>query len=124
MSDQNASARIIWTLAGWGALGLGAIGAFLPVLPTTPLVILAAFCFGKGSPRLRQWLVGHPRFGSAIRDWEERGAIPRRAKVMACAMMIATFLVCLFLGLSIGVLALQGTLMSVGAAYVLSRPDA
>ena len=115
---------MLWTCAGWLALALGAIGAFLPVLPTTPLVLLAAFCFGKGSPRLRRWLERNKRFGPAIRDWEDRGAIPRTAKRLACVMMAATFLVSLWVGMSFVVLALQGGLMIIGAAYVLSRPDA
>lgn len=120
---RSRSSRMIWTVAGWAALGVGAIGAVLPVLPTTPLVLLAAFCFGKGSPRLRGWLLGNAMFGPAIQRWEDHGAIPRSAKTMACIMMAATFAVSLFAGLSFVLLALQGGLMAIGAAYVLSRPD-
>ncbi|MEC7257498.1 MAG: YbaN family protein, partial [Pseudomonadota bacterium] len=66
--------RPLWTLAGLLSLAVGILGIFLPVLPTTPLVLLAAFCFGKGSPRLRAWILEHRRFGPMIADWEATGA--------------------------------------------------
>src|SRR3546814_11599305 len=58
--------------AGWASLGLGAIGAFLPLLPTVPFVILAAFCFARSSPRLEKWLLTHPHFGHHIVAWRDR----------------------------------------------------
>ena len=127
MSDQSQTEaprfRPLWALAGLVSLALGIIGIFLPVLPTTPLVLLAAFCFGRGSPVLRRWLDNHRTFGPMIADWEATGAIPRPVKLTACGVMAATFTVCLFLGLPVWVLVAQGTLMGIGAAYVLSRPD-
>lgn len=115
--------RPLWTAAGGVALALGVIGIFLPVLPTTPLVLLAAFCFGKGSPRLRAWIVAHRSFGPMITDWEATGAIPRRVKLWACAVMGVTFLASWVFGAPARVLWAQGLLMGIGAAYVLSRPD-
>lgn len=115
--------RPLWAAAGLLALGLGIIGIFLPVLPTTPLVLLAAFCFGKGSPQLRRWIVAHRTFGPMILDWEATGAIPRRIKIWACTVMAVTFAVCVAMHLPVRVLIAQGVLMSIGAAYVLTRPD-
>lgn len=115
--------RMVWTFCGVIALAFGVIGIFLPILPTTPLVLLAAFCFGKGSPRLRAWLLRHPRFGPAIIDWEATGAIPRRIKYLGCSVMALTWAVCFMLGLAWHILLAQGLLMGIGAAYVLSRPD-
>lgn len=120
---SEAHWRPLWTVAGLVVLALGIIGIFLPVLPTTPLVLLAAFCFGKGSPRLRRWIIDHAHFGPMIEDWEATGAIPRKIKFWACFVMSVTFVVCLFLGLPVWVLVAQGSLMSIGAAYVLTRPD-
>lgn len=105
------------------ALAFGVLGIFLPVLPTTPLILLAAFCFGKGSPRLRAWLMRQPHFGSAIEDWEATGAIPRSAKYLACSLMALTFAVCFALGIAWHILLAQAILMGAGAAFVLTRPD-
>ncbi len=122
-SSSVAGWRPLWALAGIVALGLGIVGIFLPVLPTTPLVLLAAFCFGKGSPQLRRWITAHRTFGPMIDDWETTGAIPRKVKISACGIMAVTFAVCVIIALPVWVLVAQGTLMSVGAAYVLTRPD-
>lgn len=75
--------RHFFLVSGWASLGLGAIGAFLPLLPTVPFVILAAFCFARSSPRLEAWLVTHPQFGHHIVAWREKGAISRKGKVAA-----------------------------------------
>ncbi|MEM1436338.1 MAG: YbaN family protein [Pseudomonadota bacterium] len=66
----------LFVALGWLALGLGTVGIFVPLLPTTPFVLLAAFFFSKGSERLHQWLVNHPRIGHYVRDWEAEQVIP------------------------------------------------
>lgn len=78
-------------LGGWISLLLGLIGAFLPVLPTTPFVILAAFLFSKGSPRLHRWLITRPYLGKMILEWEQHRVIRMRAKVMSTALIIPLF---------------------------------
>jgi len=105
-------------------VALGFIGAFLPVLPTTPFLILAAACFARTSPRLEARLLSHPLFGSSLREWRSRGAIPRRAKVLAlvgCAFGYALFWIGHepAPGLAIAV----ALLMLTGLAYVFSRPS-
>ncbi|WP_240621046.1 YbaN family protein [Pseudooceanicola lipolyticus] len=115
--------RPVWAAAGLLALAVGIVGIFLPVLPTTPLVLLAAFCFGKGSPRLRGWITGHRRFGPMIADWETTGAIPRRVKIGACSVMALTLAVSGLLGVPARVLVIQALAMACGAYYVLTRPD-
>ena len=79
--------RLIYIAIGCIAVVLGVIGIFLPLLPTTPFLLVAAWAFAKSSPRLEAWLTNHPRFGPPLRDWRERGAIPKRAKVIAVAAM-------------------------------------
>lgn len=69
---------------------LGVIGLFLPLLPTVPFLLLAAWAAARSSPRLEQWLYGHPRFGGPLRDWREGGVVPRRAKWLATGMMAAS----------------------------------
>ena len=119
----RAAARPLWTALGLLALALGALGAVLPVLPTTPFVILAAFAFSRGSPRLRAWLVAHRLFGPAIRDWEARGAISRPAKRLACAVMALVLGGSALAGLPAPVLAVQAIAMTAAALFILTRPD-
>jgi uncharacterized protein len=80
--------RVLWLVAGLVSLVTGIVGIFLPLLPTTPFVLLAAFCFSRGSTRCERWLLSHPRFGPMVRDWREHHAIPLRAKQLAWTMMV------------------------------------
>ncbi len=80
--------RVAWLTGGALALAAGVVGVFLPLLPTTPFVLLAAFCFARGSPRWEAWLLAHAHFGPLVRDWRERHAIPLRAKQLAWTMML------------------------------------
>ncbi len=80
--------RVLWLIAGWLSMLLGIIGIFLPLLPTTPFVLLAAYCFARGSERWEHWLLNHPRFGPMVRDWRTRRAVPLRAKQLATGMML------------------------------------
>ncbi|PVM88933.1 DUF454 domain-containing protein [Caulobacter radicis] len=115
--------RVGYLIAGLAFTALGIIGAFLPLMPTTIFLILAAGCFGRSSPRLEAWLLNHPRFGPSVRAWRANGAIPRKAKVFACLGMaggMAVFLLAArpkpWLGL------LVGAIMAGCAAFVVSRP--
>ena len=75
---------------GVACIALGLAGLVLPVLPTTPFILLAAFCFARASPRLHQWLLRSPTFGPMIREWQQHRAIPWRTKLTAIALMSAT----------------------------------
>ena len=86
------SLRALWMLAGAVALMTGIVGAFLPLLPTTPFVLLAAYCFSRGSRRWEHWLLHHPRLGPVVRDWRVQRALPLRAKQLATLMMAASSL--------------------------------
>jgi hypothetical protein len=88
--------RHLYLIAGFLCLGLAAIGAILPVMPTTVFVILAAWCFARSSPALEQRLLDHPRFGPHILRWREKRAVSRSGKVaatIAFAISIALTLV-------------------------------
>ncbi len=79
--------RTLLTIGGCVSLGLGVLGAFLPLLPTVPFVLLAGFCFAQSSERLHSWLIHHRWFGQIIRDFEAGNGIPRRVKVRAISLL-------------------------------------
>lgn len=116
--------RGVYLAAGLLFVAIGFIGIFLPVLPTTPFLILAAACFARSSRRLESWLLDHRRFGPLLRDWRQRGAIPRPAKLMALAGTSLGFLV-FWLGRDPGpvLLTAVAALMLAGLAYVFTRPS-
>src|SRR5689334_10179795 len=84
---RETIARPLWLAAGWASLVLAGVGFVLPLLPGVAFVILAAFCFSKGSRRMEKWMLEHPRLGPMVRDWREHHAVPRSAKVLATVMM-------------------------------------
>ena len=101
--------RPLWMAAGLAFTGIGAIGAFLPLLPTVPLLLLAAFCFARGNPAFEQRLLDHPRWGPPMREWRERRAISRKGKISALtAMAFGALVTWLTLGLpwALGVAAI------------------
>jgi uncharacterized membrane protein YbaN (DUF454 family) len=88
--------KYLYILLGSVALGLGVVGAFLPLLPTTPFLLLAAALYFRGSPRLYEWLLSHKHLGPYIRNFRENKAIPFRVKVVSVAMVWITLLYCAF----------------------------
>lgn len=116
--------RLGYLLAGFLLLALGIIGAFLPLMPTTIFVILAAACFARSSARLESWLLRHKRFGPMIVAWRTERAIPRRAKVLAAIGMVlgyGSFLIGAQPGLWLNLFVLA--IFAGCAWYVLSRPE-
>lgn len=83
----RAVTLLLWRALALASLALGVVGAFLPVLPTVPFLILSAWAASRGWPAFERWLLAHRQFGPPIRRWRERGAIPRRAKWLATVMM-------------------------------------
>ena len=83
----------VYLICGWTSLALGVVGIVLPILPTTPFVLLAAFCFSRASTRVHQWLLNHRWFGATIRQWEKTRTVQRKTKVRASILIVASFLV-------------------------------
>jgi len=104
--------RQLYLIAGLSALTLGTVGIVLPLLPTVPFMILAAFCFARSSPALEARLMNHPAFGHHLVAWREKGVVSRRGKWSATT----AFGVSIAIGLV--ALALPWSLIPVGVAIV------
>ena len=115
--------RMLWNIAGLVSFSVGVVGAFLPILPTVVFMLLAVFCFARGSERLHAWLVSHPRFGPAIQDWHRHGAIRRPAKRMAMVAIGLSFAVSVALGFGVWVLGVQALALGGVSVFILTRPD-
>lgn len=105
-------------------MGLAAAGLVLPVLPTTPFLVVALWAFARGAPGWADRLRAHRRFGPMIRDWEERGAIPRRAKLLAIVAMAASLGLLAATTTSILLVGAVAAIMAGAAAFILTRPSA
>ncbi len=88
--------KTLYSILGGIALGIGIAGIFLPVLPTTPLLLLSAALWFKASPRLYGWLINHPVFGEYIRNFREYRAIPLHAKIVSVSLLWLTLGYCFF----------------------------
>lgn len=86
-TSRSRFVRYLLQGIGWLSVVLGVIGIFLPVLPTTPFLLLAAACFARSSPRFYHWLINHPRLGPWIGDYLEGNGIPLKGKVYAIILM-------------------------------------
>lgn len=100
--------RRVFIALGFVALLLGLLGVFLPILPTTPFILLAAFCFGKGSARFHQWLLNHHLTGPLIRDWYEHQSLRPRVKYWAYLLIVFSF--------SISVMVIQAVWLKLALA--------
>jgi len=123
LSSAGHMARPFWVVLGLCSLLLGAIGVVLPLLPTTPLVLLAAFAFTKGSPRLAAMIENNRVFGPILMEWRAHGVIAPKYKMLALSMMVAAFLGSILYGVPLYALILQGIAMTGAAVFVLSRPS-
>ncbi|MEP7350636.1 MAG: YbaN family protein [Sphingorhabdus sp.] len=114
--------RRLYLLAGLTSVALGTIGAFLPLLPTVPFLILAAFCFARSSPALDARLMNHPRYGHHLVAWRKNGAVSRRAKWLATA----AFAISIMIGgatLSFPWVLIPPAVAAICASWLWMRPE-
>ena len=121
-SRRAAHRRWPYLCLAYACIALGAAGLVLPLVPTTPFLLLAAWAAPRGSPRLDAWLRRHPRFGPILRAWDEERAVPTRAKWLACALMLLSWTIMLITTSSKWVPIIAGAIFVGVGIYVCTRP--
>ncbi len=120
---RQALTRLLWRGLALLSLALGLVGVVLPVMPTVPFLLLAAWAAGKGWPALERWMLDHAHFGPHIRRWRENGAVPRRAKWLATVMMAGSALMLVLSPLPQAVKIAVPTVMAAVAIWLWRRPE-
>ena len=121
-SPRGRRRRLPYVVLAYVCLGFAVAGAVLPLLPTVPFLLVAAWAASRGSPELDEWLHKHPRFGATLRAWRDEGAVPTRAKVLSCVLLATSWIVMLVVSASPWVPAITGVLFLCVATYVCTRP--
>lgn len=115
--------QYIWAILGLICVGLAMVGIVLPLLPTVPFLLLAAFFFARSSSRLHNWLITHRSFGPLIVDWQSSGAIRPGAKKAATVSIAAVFGLSILLALPSHVLIIQIVLLGCVMIFIWTRPN-
>lgn len=114
----------VYLTLGWIFVGTGLVGVFLPVLPTTPFMILGLWMFSKSSQRFHDWLYTHRIFGPSLQKWHEHNVIPPVAKLASISMMTGSFIYLVYwTDVPVWMVILSGLLMAYAAWFVLSKPS-
>ncbi len=119
---MDSGIRVFWLLAGLTSVAIGAVGVVLPLLPTTPFLLIAAFAFARSSVRLNRWLREHRSFGPLIDNWHRDGSIDRKAKRIAVIVLLMTPVITWLLGAPLWIIVCQIVVLSAAAVFILTRP--
>jgi uncharacterized membrane protein YbaN (DUF454 family) len=118
----DSGIKVLWLLAGLASVAIGAIGLVLPILPTTPFLLVAAFAFARSSTRLNRWLREHRSFGPLIENWHRDGSIDRKVKRTAIIVILITPVITWLFGVPLWLIACQLAVLSAAAIFILTRP--
>ncbi|WP_259783192.1 YbaN family protein [Aestuariispira ectoiniformans] len=120
----RATIRLIYLLIGLISTGLGIVGAFLPIMPTVPFLIVALWAFSRSSERFHNWLYHHRIYGPLLRDWDRYRVIPLWGKIWACVAMAGGLTItAIFFKPPVWSLVGTGIVMLAVAAYLISKPS-
>lgn len=114
--------RAFFLVLGYVCVTLAAVGVFLPVLPTTPFLLLAVAAYMRSHPEKAERLLRHPRFGPYLRDWREQGAIPTRAKILSVVMMTLGWVLLLATTSHPATPIVVGVVLVCTALFIVTRP--
>ena len=115
--------RLFFVAAGWLCVVLAVIGIFLPLLPTTPFLLLAAFCFSRGSKRFHDWLLNHRWFGSYIKNFQDGRGMTKQAKVWSVSLIWLSIGTTVLFFISMAWLKFMLLMIAATVSgYLLSRP--
>ncbi|MDI1328097.1 MAG: YbaN family protein [Brevundimonas sp.] len=120
---QGDQRRLIMQAFGLAAAALAVAGLVVPLLPTTPFVLVSAWAFARSSPRLEAWLRNHDRLGPPLKAWEQRGAIPRGAKAVAAVSLPISGVLVHASGAGLAVTATAGVALACVGGWILTRPS-
>jgi len=115
--------QFLWASLGLICVALALVGVVLPLLPTVPFLLLAAFFFARSSSRLHNWLLSHPGFGPIINDWNQSGAIRPRAKRLATLSVAAVILLSLILKAPWIIVIIQCVVVFFVLLFIWTRPN-
>ena len=119
---MDSGIRVFWLLAGLISVAIGAVGVVLPLLPTTPFLLIAAFAFARSSARLNNWLREHRSFGPLINNWYRDGSIDRKVKRVAIIVILMTPVITWLFGAPLWIIVCQIVVLSAAAVFILTRP--
>lgn len=120
---RRSMAIALWRTLALANVALALLGAVLPVLPTVPFLLVAAWAGSRGWPQLETWLLEHPKHGPAIRRWRDHGAVPRRAKWVASTMMLASAAILALSAVPLWTKIAVPAFMATVAAWLWMRPE-
>ncbi len=123
MAVRRTPSQFLYMTLAYGCVGFGAAGVVVPLLPTTPFLLVAAWAATRSSPRLRWWLYRHPRYGPTIRAWQRHRAIPVAAKLTACLLLAFSWVTLWVLGLDGRILTGLTLFFLAVATFILTRPS-
>ncbi len=119
----SRAARYMYVAVGMFFVGLGALGVVLPVVPTTPFLLISLWAFARSSHRLEAWLLAHRLFGPRLVEWRKHRVIPWSVKLTAWGSMLGSLTLMIITGTSLVAIIGAGSVMAIGATYVASKPS-